>query len=199
LLLLAGATVWMGIITAEALYPAAYNTHTQSVSDLAAMRPDNIVRQPSATIFNLSMILAGLAIAFAAYLLHRAGNVRGTTIPVAVLGLGMVGVGFFPGSHLAVHTLFSMIAFTAGGIGAILTARMHSGPLRLVHRGLGIISLTSLVVGGVFFVNWAPVTRLGEGGVERWVVYPVILWIVTFGAALASTRAPGDPVEASQG
>jgi hypothetical membrane protein len=135
LLFVGGAAVLMGIITAEALYPAAYNTHAQSVSDLAAMRPNNIVRQPSADIFNLTMIFAGLAISIAAYLLFRAGNARRTTVPLAVLGLGMIGVGIFPGNHLALHTLFSMIAFTAGGIGAILTARMHTGALRLfAHR-----------------------------------------------------------------
>lgn len=196
LLLLAGAAVLMGIITAEALYPAAYNTHTQSVSDLAAMRPDNIVRQPSATIFNLTMILAGLSIALAAYRLHRAGNRKRATVPVAILGLGMVGVGFFPGNHLAPHTLFSMTAFIAGGAGAILTAKMHRGPLRVFHTALGIISLTSLVV-AVFLLNWEPVARLGEGGLERWVVYPVVLWVVTLGASLAATRATSDPVEVS--
>jgi hypothetical membrane protein len=195
LLVLSGATVLMGIVTAEALYPAAYNTHSQSVSDLAAMRPDNLVRQPSALIFNLTMIFAGLAIAVAAYLLHRARNARRTTIPVALLGLGMVGVGFFPGNLLAPHTLFSMIAFTAGGAGAITTARLHTGALRMLHTGLGIISLTSLVVGGVFFVDWAPVARLGEGGAERWVVYPVVLWIVTLGAALATGRSTNHPAE----
>lgn len=49
LLFTGAAVVLMGIITAEALYPMAahYNTHTSSVSDLAAMRPDNIVRQLS--------------------------------------------------------------------------------------------------------------------------------------------------------
>lgn len=192
LLFLGGATVLMGIITAEALYPAAYSTHSQSVSDLAAMRPDNVVRQPSAAIFNLTMIVAGLAIAIAAHLLRRAGNGRRTTVAVLLLGLGMVGVGLFPGNHLAAHTLFSMIAFTAGGIGAVLTARLHTGALRLLHTGLGLISLTSLVVGGVFFVNWSPVARLGEGGTERWVVYPVVVWIVTLGAALAATRATGE-------
>ena len=193
LLLLAGTTVLMGIITAEALYPASYNTHTQSVSDLAAMRPDNIVRQPSATIFNLTMILAGLSIAVAAYFLHRAGNRRRMMLPVAVLGVGMVGVGFFPGNHLAPHTFFAMTAFTAGGVGAIATAKLHTGALRWLHTSLGIIALTSLVVGGVFLVDWAPVARLGEGGVERWVVYPVVLWVVTLGASLASSRAPADP------
>ena len=195
LLFLGGACVLMGIITAEALYPAAYNTHTQSVSDLAAMRPDNLVRQPSALIFNVTMILAGLAIAVTAYLLHRAYNARRITLPVALLGLGMIGVGFFPGNLLAPHTLFSMIAFTAGGVAAITTAKLHTGALRVLHTGLGVVSLSSLVIGGVFFVDWAPVARLGEGGVERWVVYPVVLWIVTLGAALAATRATTDPVE----
>lgn len=190
LLFLGGATVLMGIITAEALYPvaAAYNTHTSSVSDLAAMRPENIVRQPSAMIFNLTLILAGLSIASAAYLLHRAGNGRRTTIPVALLGMGMVGVGFVPGYHHAAHELLAMTAFIAGGVAAILTAKMHTGALRLIHTGLGIISLSSLVV-GVLLLNWTPVARLGEGGVERWVVYPVVLWIVTLGASLAAERA----------
>jgi hypothetical membrane protein len=193
LLFVGGATVLMGIITAEALYPAAYNTHSQSVSDLAAMRPSNIVRQPSADIFNLTMIFAGLAIGIAAYFLFRAGNAKRTTVPLAVLGFGMIGVGIFPGNHLAPHTLFSMIAFTAGGIGAILTARMHTGALRLLHTGLGVISLASLAIGGVLFVTWTPVVRLGEGGTERWVVYPVVLWIVTLGASLAATRNTSDP------
>jgi hypothetical membrane protein len=193
LLFVGGAAVLMGIITAEALYPAAYSTHTQSISDLAAMRPNNIVRQPSAGIFNLTMIFAGLAISIAAYLLFRVGNARRTTVPLAVLGLGMIGVGIFPGNHLAPHTLFSMIAFTAGGIGAILTARMHTGALRLLHTGLGAISLASLAIGGVLFVTWTPVVQLGEGGTERWVVYPVVLWIVTLGASLAATRTSDPP------
>jgi hypothetical membrane protein len=161
LLFVAGATVLMGIITAEALYPAAYNTHTQSVSDLAAMRPSNIVRQPSADIFNLTMIFGGLAISLAAYFLLRAANARRTTVPLAVLGLGMIGVGIFPGNQLAPHTLFSMIAFTAGGIGAILTARMHTGALRLLHTGLGVISLASLAY------RRSPVFELDACGTAR--------------------------------
>jgi hypothetical membrane protein len=187
-LFLGGATVLMGIITAEALYPAAaaYNTHTSTVSDLAALRPENIVQQPSATIFNLTMILAGTAIACAGWLLHRAGDSRRMTIPVALLGLGMVGVGFVPGNHLAVHQLFAMTAFVAGGVGAILTAKLHTGALRLIHISLGIVALTALLV-ALFLLNWGPVAHLGEGGVERWVVYPVVLWVVTLGASLAAT------------
>jgi hypothetical membrane protein len=109
LLFTGAAVVLMGIMTAEALYPVAahYNTHTSSVSDLAAMRPDNIVRQPSAMIFNLTMILAGLTFVISARLLHREGNGRRLTVPLALLGAGMIGVGFVPGNHLALHTLGS--------------------------------------------------------------------------------------------
>jgi hypothetical membrane protein len=188
LLLIGGATVLMGIITAEALYPAAYSTHHNTVSDLAAMRPENLVRQPSAAIFNWTLIVAGGLIATAAYFLVRSRYGRRTTIPVAILGLGIVGVGIFPGNHLAFHQLFSMSAFLAGGLGAVLTARLQRGPLRVIHLGLGLIALTFLIV-GVAFIDWAPAARLGEGGVERWVVYPVVLWVVTFGASLA-TKAP---------
>lgn len=191
-LLFAGAAaVLMGIITAEALYPidAHYNTHTSSVSDLASMRPDNIVRQPSAMIFNGTMILAGLAFAVAAYLLHREGNGRRLTVPLALLGWGMVGVGFVPGNHLALHTLFAMTAFVSGGVGALLTAKSHTGALRLVFRCLALVSLTSLAVGS-FLIEWGPVARLGEGGAERWVIYPVMFWVVALGVGLMTAGEP---------
>lgn len=44
LLLVSGAAILMGIVTAEALYPAAYSTNRNTVSDLAAMRPHNLIR-----------------------------------------------------------------------------------------------------------------------------------------------------------
>ncbi len=192
-LLFAGAaTVLMGIITAEALYPAAahYNTRTSSVSDLAAMRPDNIVRQPSASIFNATMIVAGLAFAVAAYLLHREANGRRLTVPLALLGSGMVGVGFVTGEHLALHTLFAMTAFVSGGVGALLTATSHTGALRTIFRSLGIVSLSCLAIGS-FLIEWSPVARVGEGGVERWVIYPVIFWVVAVGVGLLTTNERG--------
>ena len=192
LLFTGAAAVLMGIMTAEALYPLAahYNTHTSSVSDLAAMRPDNIVRQPSAMIFNLTMILAGLTFVISAQLLHREGNGRRLTVPLALLGAGMIGVGFVPGNHLALHTLFAMTAFVSGGVGALLTAHAQGPPLRAIFRCLGITSLTSLVLGS-FLIDSAPVARLGEGGAERWVVYPVIFWVLAIGVIHMASNVPG--------
>jgi hypothetical membrane protein len=188
LLLIAGSAVVLGIMTAEVLYPADYDVHRNTVSDLAAMRPEDIVRQPSAAIFNTTMIIAGALIAIAAVLLHRSGAGRLATLPVAGLGVGMIGVGVFPGNTvMAVHQLVSLATFLCGGVAAILTARLSSRALRPVHVVLGGVALTFLL-GYTFLSELAVFDRLGEGGVERWIVYPVVLWIVIFGAGLAASR-----------
>jgi hypothetical membrane protein len=188
LLIIAGSAVLLGITTAEALYPAAYNLHRNTVSDLAAMRPEDIVRQPSAAIFNTTMIVAGALITIAAVLLYRSRAGLLATLPVAGLGVGMIGVGIFPGNTvMAVHQLVSVATFLCGGLAAILTARLSSRALRPVHVVLGGVALAFLL-GYTFLAELAVFDRLGEGGVERWIVYPVVLWIVIFGAGLAASR-----------
>jgi hypothetical membrane protein len=194
LLLIAGSAVVLGIATAEALYPADYNVHGNTVSDLAAMRPEDVVRQPSAAIFNTTMIVAGALIVIAAVLLYRSGAGLLATLPVAGLGLGMIGVGVFPGNTvMAVHQLVSIATFLCGGVAAILTARLSSRALRPVHVVLGGIALAFLL-GYTFLGGLAVFDRLGEGGVERWIVYPVVLWIVIFGAGLTAARPIHAPV-----
>jgi hypothetical membrane protein len=187
LLLVAGSAVVLGIMTAEALYPVDYNVHRNTVSDLAAMRPEDIVRQPSAAIFNITMIVAGALIVVAAVLLYRSRAPLLAILPVAGLGLGMIGVGVFPGNTvMAVHQLVSIATFLCGGVAAILTARLSSRVLRPAHLVLGGIALAFLI-GYTVLGDVAVFDRLGEGGVERWIVYPVVLWIVIFGAGLAAT------------
>jgi len=188
LLLIAGSAVVLGIMTAEALYPADYDVHRNTVSDLAAMRPEDIVRQPSAAIFNTTMIVSGALIVLAAVLLYRSRAGLLATLPVAGLGLGMIGVGVFPGNTvMAVHQLVSIATFLCGGVAAVLTARLSAPLLRPVHVTLGGIALAFLI-GYTVLGELAVFDRLGEGGVERWIVYPVVLWIVIFGAGLAASR-----------
>jgi hypothetical membrane protein len=194
LLVAAGAGVLLAIITAEALYPADYRSSVNTVSDLAAMRPDDVVRQPSAAIFNVTMVVAGLAIAAAAGLLARAGARLSAVLPLGGLGLGMVGVGVFPGNTvMAVHELVSLLAFLSGGLAAALAARLVARPLRPVLVLLGAVALLFLV--GYQLLGDLPVFEsLGEGGVERWIVYPVALSLVVLGSALAGTQAdPATP------
>jgi hypothetical membrane protein len=187
-LALAGATILMGIITAEALYPATYRTGINTISDLGGTRPpDSVVLQPSAAIFDATMVLTGSAIVVAAYLLWPALGQRTAAISTGLLGLGVLGVGIFPG-NTGPHPLFAMLTFIAGGIAALASARAVTSPLRYVFAGFGAVALVALAA-GLFLLDWEPIAELGEGGIERWVAYPVVLWLVGFGSHIA-TVAP---------
>jgi len=62
-------------------------------------------------------------------------------------------------------------------------------------------SVTYRTPGGVLLTvaDWSPVASLGEGGVERWVAYPVVLWTVSFGSSLCHGRDPDAPLHRTRG
>jgi hypothetical membrane protein len=187
LLSLAGTAVLMGCITAEALYRGSFTTHTNTLSHLGASEPPNsVVVQPSAAIFDATMLTAGAMTLLAGWLLHRASHRKAVTVPTGLLGLGMVGVGLFPLTHPGPHTVFALLAFYAGGLAVLLSARNSASPFRQLWTTLGTAALVAITL-GVFALSWAPVAALGEGGIERWNAYLIVLWLVAFGSRLMST------------
>ncbi len=192
LLIIAGVTILMGIITAEALYPSAYTTGGSEISDLGGTRPPNsLIFQPSAMIFDVSMAAIGILVMAGSWFVHRAFGRRSVTIPLTILGIGALGVGLFPGNTGAPHQMFAMVTFVAGGVAAISAARVTTAPFRFVSLLLGAVSLVTLT-STLVLGDGSPMTALGIGGIERWIVYPVILWVIAFGGYL-SGRADGDP------
>jgi hypothetical membrane protein len=190
LLLTAGATIMMGIITAEALYTNPYNARME-ISDLGASET-GVVLYPSSTIFNLTMLVAGAMILAGAVLAHRALRHKAVSIPTGLLGLGVLGVGIFPGNVHPQHPLFAFTAFVAGGLAVLLSAKVTPQPLRTIFAVMGTISL-GFTLASVFLLEWGPFARLDLGGVERWMVYPVLLWLVGFGGWLAGRRSQETP------
>ncbi len=69
-------------------------------------------------------------------------------------------------------------------------ARVTTAPFRFVSLLLGAVSLLTLI-STLFLGDGSPMTVLGIGGIERWIVYPMILWVIDFGGYL-SGRADGD-------
>lgn len=192
LLFLAGVIILMGIITAEAAYPGSYSTGTNEISDLGGTRPpESLILQPSATIFDGSMIVIGLLVMAGAWFVRRAFGRRSVTIPIAVLGAAALGVGLFPGDTGAPHAICAMITFVSGGVAAISAARVSEAPFRYLSILLGVVSLATLV-SYILLGDASPMAGLGIGGVERWIVYPVVLWVTAFGGYLAG-RADGSP------
>jgi hypothetical membrane protein len=187
LLSLAGTAVLMGCITAEALHPGPFSTHTNTLSHLGASEPpDSVVVQPSAAVFDGTMLTAGALILLATWLCHRTLHRTAVTVSVGLLGVGTLGVGLFPLTHPAPHTLLALLTFYAGGAAMIISARTTAAPFRTLWTTLGVVALAAITL-GVFALSWAPVAELGEGGIERWNAYLIVLWLVAFGSHLMST------------
>ncbi len=174
-LFLAGTVALMGIITAEAYYPTVYSTATNEISDLGSTRPPNpVIYQPSATIFNLTMITAGILILTGVYFLFRAGTKKVLLVPLGLFGMGIIGVGLFPGNTTP-HAYFALITFVSGGVSAVLSAKVVNGPYKFASLLLGTVALVALFLAGVF------IPHLGDGGTERWIAYPITLWLTGLG------------------
>lgn len=158
-----------------------------------------MVLQPSAATFDATMIAAGVAILAATYLTFRASHRRGLAVAMGLFGLGVLGVGVFPGNTTP-HPVFALLAFMAGGSVAIVSARTVPRPLRYLLAAFGTVALAALAA-GLFLLDWSPVAALGEGGIERWVAYPVVLWMVAYGGHVAgdprggNTRSPDLPAD----
>jgi len=188
-LTLSGFVGFMGIVTAELLYPG-YSTR-QDISDLGSTRPpDPVIHEPSATVFNTTMLVTGALVLVSAYLLYRVLDRRGFPIALAVFGFGAFGVGVFPGNVTPWHGLFALLTFSAGGITVVLSSRVVSRPFSLLcglFGGLSLVVLVSVFAFGPVFRAPHPLAFLGGGGIERWVVYPLILWLPAFGGYLMAT------------
>ena len=183
----------MGFITAEALYPGVYTTHTNTVSHLGASEPPNsVVLQPSAAIFDVTMLVAGAMILAGAWFAYRAVGRKAVLIPTALLGIGTLGVGIFPLTHPTPHRLLAFTAFLAGGVAVVLSARLTMAPFRYLWMLLGSVALGATVLALETFRTWAPMAQLGEGGLERWIVYPIVLWLVAFGSYVLAIANPTD-------
>lgn len=183
LLFAVGALAFMGIITAETLYPG-YSTSQNQISDLGATQPpDSIIVQPSATIFNVTMILSGLSIIAAAYCIFQAYKSRMVAASLAAFGMGVLGVGIFPGNYGNFHAIFALLTFVAGGFSAMVAYRVEATPFRYFSIVLGTISLLNLLI---YFISGesSPFAIFGLGGLERWIAYPILLWATGFGGYL---------------
>lgn len=185
-----GVQFAMGMVLAEIYFPN-YNVSTNYISDLGAFCSASgpcLINQPTATIFNSSLVILGLSVLVGAFFLQRSFRYKAATVLVAIAGIGAMGVGLFPETTGVWHSLFSLIVFLFSGLSALVTSRFQRKPLFYFSILLGLITLSSLVlyVGGEYL-------GLGAGGMERMVVYPVLIWSIGFGGHMMALE---DPVKA---
>ena len=90
----------------------------------------------------------------------------------------------FPAPTGGVHDLFALLTFFVGGVAAILAYTVEASPLRYISVVLGAIPLLILVLMTILGESFGVPAILGAGGAERWVAYPIVLWLVLFGGYL---------------
>lgn len=180
---LAGAIVLMGIITAEAFYPSGYSTFKNEISDLGATRqPNSVSFEPSSTIFNIIMLLAGIMGLTASFYQHKYFKKLLFSIPVMLFGFGLVGIGIFPGNIRPYHGMAAMLTFLSGGFCAITSLKIVTPPFKYIGIAFGSIALLTWFL--AVFASATIISFIGIGGTERWVAYPIMLWLTGFGGYL---------------
>jgi hypothetical membrane protein len=170
----------------EVLYPGYSVTHNY-ISDLGTScsgRGAACLLPPAWWVFDLSEIVFGFLIVLAAYFFYRAYPYKPVATVFVITGIALIGTGAFDESFGPWHILFSLITFLFAGLSAVITFRFQRSPLSYLSVLLGVISLVALVlyipVGGDF----GNLIGIGQGGLERLIVYPVLMWSVGFGGYL---------------
>ena len=193
LALLAAAQWVLLVIVAETQYPN-YVIQQHFLSDLGATCQRGLVPIacvivfPSSLIWDSTLSLMGLLSLVSAVLFYAATRKRGFSILFGLWGLGAFIAGVVPETLLSVHELASTLAFVGGSLAAIVAYRFLPSPLKYLSVVLGLLSFASLIVlifEGPFY-RWNGIFGLGVGGIERMVVYPIIIWEIALGAYLMS-------------
>lgn len=188
LFFLGGVVMFMGIITAEIFYPPGYSISLNMISNLGSTRPPHsIINEPSAGIFDISLMIAGLLVIGGGFLIKKFAKKRLIYLPLLLMGVGTLGVGIFPAFHRYLHPVVALVAFLFGGLAAITSTPVIRPPFKYLSIILGAITLTALGLGIVFTNLVVPI--LGAGGIERWVAYPCMLWLIGFGGYLMGQKS----------
>ncbi len=164
---------------AEGLYHS-YSVAKNALSDLGAIGASTNI------LWNGQLFVTGVLLFVGMYLLFyrttwELGTIKRRNLLAIVYllpGVGTIVVSLFPeNSILVIHGTAALVVFILGAVGAMYSYRLVHPPLRHFSVVLGIISLVSIPIflaGGPSFL----------GLMERLVVYPFMLWLISFGSYL---------------
>ena len=177
-LLVAGLEILFLVNLSEYLYDG-YSVSSNYISDLGVGPA-----LPSA-LFTIAVILFGL-MALMAAVLFRQRDKKSMLWPLLTLsGIGAIGVGVINEDFISlIHRAAALLAFLFGNLAALYTYKVTRPPVSYVFASLGLIGLSALgLYGGEVYLG------LGVGGMERMILYPAILWAISFGAYLVAEES----------
>lgn len=173
----------LAVNLAETQFPS-YSVSKNTLSDLGGKVP---IVEPSATIFNLSVIILGILGLLTAYLIIKSGGCRLFSSCFAITSLGAIGVGLFPEYAISAHWFFSILAYLFGSLAVIFSYRLGLNiPMIIVSMVIGLISLLIIPIFIVSSGTNLIIIYLGRGGAERFIAYPELFYLIALGGYLTS-------------
>lgn len=174
---------FMAVNLAETQYPG-YSTSKNVLSDLGGTIPPV---EPSATIFNFSVIIFGVLGLVTVYLILKSGGCRLFSACLAISSIGAMGVGLFPEHTGSIHLAFTLLAFLFGSLAVIFSYRLGLNiPMVILSMVTGLTSLLILITFIASSGTNPLIIYLGRGGAERFIAYPMILYLTALGGYLTS-------------
>ena len=174
-----------------------YSLARDTISDLGNTACGTFNSRPVCSplhgLMNASFIVLGIAMTAGSILISRKfAKSRAATVGFAAMaasGIGVIIVGIFPENSIpAFHGLGAAIPFTLGNAALIIIAAAPVLPaaLRLYSFLSGTLAVLALVS-----YSSSHYLGLGEGGIERVVAYPQVVWLIVIGIfLLIKTPAP---------
>jgi hypothetical membrane protein len=180
LLLVIGSIQWFFIVQiSEGLYPG-YISSFHYVSTLGTGQTANL--------YNTSTFLLGICVVTASLLIHRFKPSGLFFLLLLIAGIGTVGLGVFPENSRPMHGIVTPITLIFGGLAGAFAFKVQSKPLSYLSiiLGAGSIALGLLFIPYMGLPVESDVIYLGfyKGTLERIVIYPLILWMMTLGSQL---------------
>jgi hypothetical membrane protein len=177
--------LFMTVVMLGASMAPGYDVAGGAISDLGVVSQTRLL-------FNGTLVIVGILNLVAGVLLYRWHRRAGTLVAFVVAGLGAAGAGLFPLDSAGPHGLFALGAFVFFNLEAVAIGTLVAGPMRWISLTAGFVGLVFV---GLMVVgdggNPAVFGPIGHGGAERMIVYPSMLWVLTFGGYLLGRHVEG--------
>ncbi|MCA9241806.1 MAG: DUF998 domain-containing protein [Planctomycetales bacterium] len=172
------AAQFMTIIMLAASMAPGYDVAGGAISDLGTI-------EETAGIFNASLLTVGLLMIAGGFLVFRTQRSIISLGISLIAGIGASGAGLFPLDRGDLHGLFALAAFLFFNLQTASDAIWSRGLIRGVGLALAVLGIAYLIV-MVIGDSGKPAVfgAIGHGGTERLIVYPPMIWLMTYGGYL---------------
>lgn len=170
----------LAIVISESIYPD-YSVGQQMVSELG----DWSLAGNNAAILNTSIILWGTFVIAGAYYIQRIFKNRLFSSLLVIHGIGSALAGVVAlNTSFEVHGMFGLISFISIVACAIMSYKFLKSPLSYISVILGAMTLLAIILFILGQGSSGFYLGIGLGGMERFIIYPMMLWLLGFGAHL---------------